>query len=103
MIQNLSNEDWLTLDPPVDCSILTSIGVFCIILFLVSVLSNSTLMWILIKNRDDLFNTVNILTVILSAINLIGTLIEIPMVGTAAFKCKFIFGKYGCYFEGFAM
>jgi hypothetical protein len=105
MIQNHSNRsgDWFAPDPPIDCSIVTSIGVFCVALFVVSVWSNSTVIWILIKNRNHLFNTVNILTVILSGINLIGTIIELPMVGTAAFQCKFVFGKYGCYFEGFAM
>ena len=51
MIHNHSNRsgDSFAPDPPIDCSKVTLIGVFCVTLFVVSVWSNSTVIWILIK------------------------------------------------------
>ena len=80
-------------DPLLKCSELINIGIYVVILFIVSFISNVTLIYILIKHRKQLLNRINIQIFVLSILNLIGTLIELPMVGIAAFACKYIFSK----------
>ena len=76
-------------DPLLTCSELKNIGIYVVILFIISVISNITLIYILIKNKKHLLNEVNIQIFALSILSLIGTLIELPMVGIAAFACRY--------------
>jgi hypothetical protein len=80
-------------DPLLKCSELINIGIYVVILFIVSLISNITLIYILIKHKKQLLNRINIQIFVLSILNLIGTLIELPMVGIAAFACKYVFSK----------
>jgi hypothetical protein len=88
MIKNSTN-DWEPPEPPVDCYILSYIGIYCIVLFVISFISNTTLLILIIKFSNELLKN-NLLMMWLIILNLIGTLIELPLVATSAFKCKYI-------------
>ena len=78
---SLNYNDWISPVIPVDCSTLQLVGVYCIILFLISIISNSLLILILIRNRKKLLTSVNIFIFALAILSLIPTL--------TAFKCKY--------------
>ena len=88
-LSNLNDtEDPYSRDPIVECSVLTHIGVYCTVLLILSIIFNITLIWILIKHRRQLLDNANILILFLAILNFIGSITELPMVGTAAFMCK---------------
>ena len=91
MIKNSTNENWEPPEPPVDCYTLYYIGVYCIVLFVISFISNTTLLILIIKFSKELLKN-NLLMMWLIILNLIGTLIELPLVAISAFKCKYISG-----------
>ena len=74
--------------PLIECSTLTNIGIYCIILFILSMVLNITLIWILIKNRKELLNSANALILSLSILSLLGTLVELPMISATSFACR---------------
>jgi hypothetical protein len=84
----------------VNCITLIKIGYYCIVLFVLSILSNTVVIVIFIRNKKFM-NHVNLLIIFLSILNLIGTIIELPMVTISAFNCHFVFGRFGCIFEAF--
>ena len=86
---SLNYNDWISPVIPVDCSTLQLVGVYCIILFLISIISNSLLILILIRNRKKLLTSVNIFIFALAILSLIPTLIELPLLTITAFKCKY--------------
>ena len=69
------------------CKILKPTGVYCVLLFLTSVISNLTILWIQIKNKM-LFQHVNLLIFAIAILSLIGTVVELPLIITTSFKCK---------------
>ena len=73
-----------------DCPLLNSVAIYCVLLFLVSLVSNFMIILILIKNKKELLHQINILIFVLAFLNLIGTLIGLPVVMITAFKCKFV-------------
>ena len=85
---SLNNSDPYSRHALVECSILTNIGIYCLVLFIVSIILNGTLIWILIKHRKKLLDSINTLILSLSMLSMLGTLIELPMVAIAAFSCK---------------
>ena len=85
---NSSNSDPFLRLPLVECSILTNIGIYCVILFILSMILNITLIWILIKNRKKLLDSTNALILSLSILSLLGTLVELPMVSVTSFACR---------------
>ena len=91
-IANLSNSlnssDPYSRSALVECSILTNVGIYCVVLFIISITLNLVLIWILIKHRQQLLDSINALILSLSILSLLGTLIELPMVAIAAFSCK---------------
>ena len=99
----MSDDDPYGPIPLVACSTLHNIGIYVVILFIISLISNITVIYILIRHRKSLLTAVNIQILCVSILNLIGTLVELPMVGIAAFVCRFIFGIRGCILEGYPM
>ena len=76
----------LSIDPysresPTECYKLRILGTFCTLLFVTSALFNSLLLNAFIQNKH-LRTSFNILKITLIAINLIGTLLELPFVVT---------------------
>ena len=87
---------------PINRGTLGIIGVFTLVLFIFSFISNSTLLVIYLKNKS-LFKSINMVIVILAAFNLIGTVFTLPLVTVNSFMGRFVFGKYGCYISSFIM
>ena len=102
MEKNATNDELFNPNVVVECYKLKSIGVYSSVLFIIGLISNPTLIGIILRNRD-LWNEINILLAVLALLNLIGVLIELPLVTISAFMCRFTFGKFGCYWEAFVM
>jgi hypothetical protein len=77
-------------EPAVDCFLFTSAGIYCIFLFIISLLSNSKLIWIIYKYKKELFHQINILILVLAILSLLGTLLGLPLIIIMAFSCKFV-------------
>lgn len=84
------NIDPFDAESPVECFKLKIIAVYCLIIFLLSLITNSILIWILVFYKE-LRNSMNTFMLALSICNLIGSLIELPMVIISNFNCKFGF------------
>lgn len=63
------------------------IGVYCILLFCASSVANSVLLWIFYKNKQ-LRTPLNNCVICIAILNLIGTIIELPLVAVNAFACR---------------
>jgi hypothetical protein len=77
---------------PTDCGTLRILGIYCLVLFLFSLASNSKLIYIYIKNKT-LFSPINTTIFVLAIANLIGTLVTLPVVCVNAFMCRFVVFK----------
>ena len=97
-----ADDDWIPPKVLVECYKLVPIGIYCVLLYIVGIISNPTLICIILRNKE-LMNPVNLLILALASLNLVGILIELPLVATSSFVCKFTFGRYGCYWEAFVM
>jgi hypothetical protein len=78
---------WTAPEALAESSTLHNIAIYSIILFIVSAISNSTVTWILLKNKS-LLHRANILILTLTIINLIGTLIQLPILIISTFYKK---------------
>ena len=87
MILNLTNIS-VSESPDTLSEKLYSIGIFCIVLLIISLISNTTLIWILLKNKTELLCYSNILVLFLAIISLIGAIIELSIIITTTFKQK---------------
>ncbi|RNA28085.1 melanopsin [Brachionus plicatilis] len=99
---SIINTDPFEVEPTVECYKLQAIAIYCLIIFLLSLIANSVLLWILIYFKE-LRNSMNAFMLALTVCNLVGSLIEIPMVIISNFNCKWMFKRAGCVFAGFAM
>lgn len=84
--RNNDNEIY-SLDPTVECYQLKIIGYYCVILFVTSFVSNTTFIITFLKNKS-LLRPINIMILLLTISNLIGTLFQLPLVFVSAFSCK---------------
>ncbi|CAF1051697.1 unnamed protein product [Brachionus calyciflorus] len=89
-------------DQVVECYKLQIISFYLMVLFLSSLFCNIILLYIIYKfNR---FRTsLNIYILSLICLNLIGTLIELPITILSNFNCQWIFSQLGCVISGFLM
>ncbi|CAF0886599.1 unnamed protein product [Brachionus calyciflorus] len=104
---NASLNGFAVVDPfdvesPVSCGKLRILATYCVFIFIGSVLANTSLLWTLIYYKD-LRNSVNAFMIALSSCNLLGSLIEMPLVIVSNFNCKWYFKKAGCVFGAFIM
>ena len=75
------------VNSPVECYKLRIIAFYCIFIFLLSLIANSILLWILIYFKE-LRNSLNSFMLALTSCNIVGTVIELPMVIISNFSCK---------------
>jgi hypothetical protein len=99
MYENNNNKnnsiDEYSLESPTECYKLQILGIICIILFISSLIFNSLLLNLFIKNKH--LRTPNYASVIaLTILNLIGTLTQLPFIIISNLSCKWIFNKWGC-------
>ena len=72
---------------PVSCKVLDIIAIYCILLMVVSIVSNSLLLFIFFRNKD-LRSPINTMVMALTCLNLVGSCIELPIVITSHFMCR---------------
>ena len=80
MAENVTNKSSLLV---FDCSVLPLFIIHYLNFFLISLTANSVLIWIFYKNKTLLYRE-NILIFALAIVNLIGTLVEFPLVSISA-------------------
>jgi hypothetical protein len=85
-----NSKNCLNEEPSVDCFFYASVGIYCIFLFIVSLISNSKLIWIIYKNKKELLHQINILILVLAILSLVGTLFGLPLIIITGFYCKFV-------------
>ena len=107
-LKNVSQK-WIAPDILIECSTSQAFGVYVVVLFIVGLMVNTELLWILFKHKrvsktisyrnllliissiifKELLtnNAINILIFILTILGEIGTIFELPLVFIAAFKC----------------
>ncbi|CAF1098983.1 unnamed protein product, partial [Brachionus calyciflorus] len=72
---------------PIKCIYLNIISLFLIILFIVSVCFNSILLWVFIKTKE-LQSPLNLIMIVLTVLNLIASLTEMPIIIVANYMCQ---------------
>ena len=77
------------------CFVLKLVNIYLFIIFVLSVLSNSFLLFIFLKNKN-LRIPLNIFIIALTICNLFGALLEIPLVFISNMYCKWIFSDLAC-------
>jgi hypothetical protein len=88
-----------------NCSILKFSGIYSIILFLISLIANTTLLWILIKHKKKLLCFINSQMLAISVLCLFETLIDLPIITVTSLYSKFVynflFEYFRCIFDTF--
>ena len=84
--QNNTN-DKIGKPSPIECTQLRSVAIYCLILFILSLLSNSILLIILIRHKE-FRNATSIFMISLTILNLFGSLLEFPFVIFSNFYCR---------------
>lgn len=108
--------------PTILCSRLNFLGIFCIVLFVTSILVNSAILNLILRDRS-LKKTQYAFILALVSLNLFGTLFELPWIIISNFYCKYaqnrqhlniinlsfiiksrwVFGPIGCTLSAFIM
>jgi hypothetical protein len=83
---NIFNIDPYDQDPTVSCFVLSIIGVYVSLLFFLGIVLNILNLWLFLKAK--LLNPINLFMTTLIILNLIGTLLELPLVIHSAFSCR---------------
>ena len=81
------NETFYGVSSPVECFKLNLIAIYCIVIFVLSLVFNSLLI-IVFYIYKDLTSPLNPFIITLTIFNLAGTLIEFPFVIASNFYCK---------------
>jgi hypothetical protein len=79
--------DPFALEALASCPALRSIGVYCLLLFALSLWFNSVLLFLIIRNKEYK-NSQNTYLCALIGLNLIGTLTELPLSITSNLYCR---------------
>ena len=80
-------DDSFSLESPIECYKLNIISFYCAILLLISIVINTSLLWVFYR-YDDLRTSFNRFIIVLTFFNLIGSLTELPFVIVSNFYCK---------------
>ena len=86
----ISNQTWIAPNITIECRTSKHIGIYVAVLFSFSLLFNLKLIWIMLSNKKELLDSGNILILVLTILSLIGTVVELPFVAIAAFKCQYL-------------
>ena len=84
---NLNSTNKRVYEIPINCEILNIFGIYYVLLFILSNAANVSIILILLKYRN-LLKHVYILILALAILSLFGTLTELPLIITTAFKCR---------------
>ncbi len=93
MVNNFSKiDDEYSVISAVKCNLLNYFGIYYLILFIISIISNIAILYILAKNRkSSMIRGRNILILVLVLLNLLGTIVALPIVIMTSFSCRYVF------------
>lgn len=74
---------------PLQCNLLIYIGMYLLLLLISSIFSNSFLIYKFVKN-NSLLSPINYMIFLLAIFNLIGSLFQLPITITNAFRCRLV-------------
>lgn len=95
-------ENIFEIQSPLDCDTLRILGLIHLVIFLVSIATNSFLLWTYCYHRQR-SKSINLLVVIMTVLNLFGSLLESPFVVLSQLHCRWVFKPYSCTMTGFVM
>jgi hypothetical protein len=75
---------------PTNCIILKFISLYCLVLMCTSVTFNGALTFVFFKYKE-LRTPLNVMILVLTLLNLVGSCTELPFVITSNFLCRFFF------------
>ena len=89
MMDNRGDQNTINYDqqPLLECYKLRYISIYSMTLFFISLFFNTSLLYILFKNKH-LRTTLNNFIMSISVLNLIGTIIEFPLLAITNYQCK---------------
>ena len=82
--------DYYNRISPVECYKLNWISVYCFFLFISSFVFNVILLWVFYKYKE-LRTTLNMFVIALTALNLLATCSELPIVMMTNWYCRYFF------------
>ncbi|CAF1209782.1 unnamed protein product, partial [Didymodactylos carnosus] len=94
-----ADESW-THPALASCFVLKWIASYLIVVFILGLLTNGFVLYLFFKEKH-LRNPTNTHLICLSATDFSAALLGIPLSLSSNFSCRWLFGKYGCYYEGF--
>lgn len=74
---------------PVECKKLQIVAIYSILLFILSIVFNSKMVFVFLKYKE-LFNSLNIFIISLSVLNIFATLGELPFIIISNLYCRLI-------------
>jgi hypothetical protein len=89
-------------EPLASCPVLRVLGAYCVFLFVTGTIFNSALLYLIIKHKEYK-NSLNIYIIALIALNLFGTVLELPFIFVSNLYCRWVFGKFGCIASAYLM
>lgn len=91
------------LESPIECNNLIILGIGHTVIFFGSLSFNSYILWNYLMNKRDSSSSIDIFVAVMSFLNFIGSLIEIPYCILAMFHCRYIFKPIACKITAFIM
>ncbi|CAF3734287.1 unnamed protein product [Rotaria socialis] len=96
---NLSHNEW-TQPALASCQILKWIGVYLCFTFICGVGLNAIIIVFLLQNKHHR-SPIDIFIIALCFTDLLDAMLGIPLTLTSNLSCRWLYGKYLCYYEGF--
>ncbi|UJR13708.1 hypothetical protein I4U23_000719 [Adineta vaga] len=98
-VQTLNDNQW-TRPALASCYTLKWIGGYLCLVFIFGIFLNGIILYTLLKKSHSQ-TPVDIFMIVLSSADLSHALFGIPLSMTSNLACRWLYGKYPCYFEGF--
>ncbi|CAF0759611.1 unnamed protein product [Rotaria sordida] len=96
---NFTNNEWM--QPALaSCHVLKWIGIYLCFTFIFGVCLNAIVLIILLQNKRRR-SPIDIFIIALCFADLLDALLGIPLSLTSNLACRWLYGKYLCYYEGF--
>ncbi|CAF0783744.1 unnamed protein product [Rotaria sp. Silwood1] len=96
---NITHDEW-TQPALASCQILKWIGIYLCFAFICGIGLNAIILIILLQNKRCR-SPIDIFIIALSFADLLDALLGIPLSLTSNLACRWLYGKYLCYYEGF--
>lgn len=83
------NDNLYNLQSPIECYKLNIIAIYCCFLFTICLVVNSRLLIVFYQSRELRTSSLNRFVILLTALDLLGSVLELPFVIVSNFSCRF--------------